>query len=196
MATSDDASDDPVAEYCRNAGIQCFRGSLDDVVGRFAAAAAEANADIVVRLTGDCPFLDPWLSGLVLSLLTETGCDFATNADGGSWPDGLDTEVFTVNALQAVDTEALSQTEREHVTPFITSRRDRFDVRSCPSPIPGLSGHRWTLDDPADIEFLRQVAPHLPVDRAPGVSDVLAVLRRHPNRARGETADRNAGFAA
>jgi glutamate-1-semialdehyde 2,1-aminomutase len=195
VATSDDPSDDPVAAYCDGAGIRCYRGSLNDVVGRFAAAAEEAKADVVIRLTGDCPFLDPWLSGLVLSLLTETRCDFATNADGGTWPDGLDTEVFTMEALRAVDREATRQVEREHVTPFITSRRDRFVVRSLPSPIPGIARHRWTLDDAADLDFIRRIAEHLPKDRAPNVSEILALLRDRPDIRRVSLPERNEGYA-
>lgn len=194
VATSADASDDPVAAWCVQSGVRCVRGPLDDVLHRFAMAAEATGADSVLRLTGDCPFLDPWLAGLVLAVRTQSGCDFATNADIGTWPDGLDAEAISVAALRAADAEATRKAEREHVTPFVTAQRSRFDVRSVPCPIEGLQDHRWTLDTPEDLDYLKAIAAHLPADRAPHLMEILAVLERNPQIRRTAAPQRNAAY--
>lgn len=194
VATSTDPSDDPVATWCDSASVRCVRGPLDDVLHRFVLAAEATGASTVLRLTGDCPFLDPWLAGLVLALQTQTGCDFATNADGGTWPDGLDAEAIAVDALRAADAAATRRAEREHVTPYITARRLRFDIRSIACPIEGLQDHRWTLDTPEDLDYLGRIAVHLPQERPPHLMEILAILERGDVVVRGRAPQRNAGY--
>lgn len=181
IATSDQPDDDAIAAWAKEYGIACHRGPLDDVLARFALAAAAEGADIILRLTGDCPLLDPQVCGQVLALLKRQGLDYASNVSPQTWPDGLDCEAFTRAALDVAMTEAAPGPEREHVTPFIRERRDRFKVGGVSCPLPGLHQERWTLDEQRDLDFLGQVVAKLPDStRPPSYLEVLAVLDAHP----------------
>jgi len=155
VATSVDPSDEEIVEWCTEAGVRCFRGSLDDVLSRFAEAADHAEAGIVVRITADCPLIDPKLVDSVVRHLLDGDLDYC--GLGGEFPDGLDCEVMTAEALGRAHTEASLASEREHVTPYL-QRPDRgFRVGSV-EPFVGREHHRWTLDRLEDLSFLRAVA--------------------------------------
>ena len=193
IATSIGADDDAIAAWAKDFGITCHRGPLDDVLERFAQAARAENADIVMRLTGDCPLLDPQVCGEVLALLKRTGSAYASNASPPSWPDGLDCEAFTRAALDTAAAEATRPADREHVTVFIRDRRHRFPQASLVCPLPDLHGERWTLDEPDDLMFLEAVAEKLPA--TPSYLDVLAALDAKPTlRAINGRITRNEGF--
>lgn len=195
VATSSAGVDDEIEGWCKSSKVPCFRGSEADVLGRFAGAAKASGADIVIRLTADCPLLDPAVIGQTIRLRAVTGADYASNVDPPTWPDGVDCEVFTAKALLAAASEATRQTDREHVTPFLRNNRDRFSAENLVSPLPGLAAERWTLDTQEDLAFLRAVAAELPRERAPSYLDVLAVLDRAPHlREINRNAIRNAGF--
>jgi glutamate-1-semialdehyde 2,1-aminomutase/spore coat polysaccharide biosynthesis protein SpsF len=194
IATSTGADDDAVADWAKGAGVACHRGPLDDVLARFVIAARAEAADYVMRLTADCPFLDPQVAGQVLALLKRGGLDYASNVAPASWPDGLDCEAFTMAALLAADRDASRATDREHVTLFIRDRRHRFKSQGVVCPLPGLAAERWTLDEPADLEFLEAVAAHLPA--RPSYLEVLGALDAHPElRAINARIKRNEGLA-
>ncbi|MDE2374403.1 MAG: glycosyltransferase family protein, partial [Hyphomicrobiales bacterium] len=180
IATSDSAADDVVADWAIKHNISVHRGSEHDVLARFAGAAKASGADIVVRLTADCPFLDPQVVAQTVRLRAVTGADYASNIDPPTWPDGLDCEVLTAAALLDAASEAKRPSDREHVTPFVRNNRARFSAETLVAPLPGLAGERWTLDTPADLKFLSAVAERLPADRPPSHLDVLAVLDREP----------------
>lgn len=194
IATSREGEDDAISAWAEAAGITCHRGPLDDVLERFAQAARAENADLVMRLTADCPLLDPHVCGEVLALLKRCGVAYASNASPATWPDGLDCEVFTRAALDAAAAEATRPSDREHVTVFIRDRRYRFPQASLVCPLPGLGAERWTLDEPADLKFLDAVAEHLP--EKPSYLDVLTVLDAQPDlRDINARISRNEGFA-
>jgi glutamate-1-semialdehyde aminotransferase/spore coat polysaccharide biosynthesis protein SpsF (cytidylyltransferase family) len=196
VATSSALADDAVAAWCRANGVALHRGSENDVLDRYAGAVRDSGARIVVRITADCPFLDPAVVGATVRLRATTGADYASNVDPPTWPDGLDCEVMTVEALLAAAVEAARPSDREHVTPFIRNNRARFSVETLVAPLPGLAGERWTLDTPADLEFLSAVAGRLPADRVPSYLDILDVLDREPELRKINGDDvRNAGFA-
>jgi glutamate-1-semialdehyde 2,1-aminomutase len=194
LATSDDPSDAPLSAWCEEHGLACVRGPLHDVLSRVVLAADVSNADNILRLTGDCPFLDPWAAGLVVAALRETGADYATNADGGTWPDGLDAEAVTRDALRAADENAVGPVEREHVLPHLRRNQARYKTQSVPCPIPGIGGHRWTVDTKDDLAFLRGIAAHLAADRPPSMIEILEILRAHPELARADEPSRNEGY--
>lgn len=196
VATTVAPSDDPVAAWCAERDIPCHRGPEQDVLARYAQAAMVEGADIVLRLTGDCPFLDPAICGQVLRLLKETGADYATNQSPPTWPDGLDCEVMTASALKTAHLEATRPSDREHVTAFLANNRYRFKVHNLTCAVPGLAAHRWTVDEPADLAYLRAIAAHLPADRAPSHLDILSVLDSVPGlRQQQAPAVRDEGFA-
>lgn len=156
VATSVEASDDPLADALAGAGIACFRGSLHDVLDRFVGAARSARADRVVRLTGDCPLMDFDLIDRALGLLADESLDYVSNVDPPTYPDGLDVEAFTLAALARAHAEATAAADREHVTPFIRNRKDLFRA-TCWQGVGDLSALRWTVDHPDDLEHVRSL---------------------------------------
>jgi spore coat polysaccharide biosynthesis protein SpsF (cytidylyltransferase family) len=154
VATSVEKSDDELAATIVQHGFECFRGDLADVLGRFAAAASHCSADIVVRLTGDCPLMDADLVDLSIRTLISGNYAYVSNVDPPTFPNGLDVEAFTYDALMRADNEAELPTDREHVTPFIRRNKALFPQTNIRS-IVDLSPLRWTVDHPDDLEFVR-----------------------------------------
>lgn len=154
VATSDDPSDDALAEVLAHHGVACFRGSLDDVLDRLHGAASHYGADRVVRLTGDCPLMDADLIDNALAILATGTADYVSNVDPPTYPDGLDVEAFTFEALHRAWQEAALPVEREHVTPYIRTHKNLFR-NVCWSGLSDLSGLRWTVDHPDDLEYVR-----------------------------------------
>lgn len=197
VATSTANGDDPIAAWCAEHGVACHRGSEQDVLDRHALAARQERADVVLRITADCPLLDPQVCGQVLLLLERARVAYASNVDPPSWPDGLDCEVFTAEALRAAAAEATRPADREHVTGFLRNRRRRFPSASLTCPLPGLARERWTLDTPEDLAFLRAVVERLPRDRAPSHVEVVRVLDGAPHlREINSASKRNEGLVA
>lgn len=160
VVTSTDLSDDPLAEAASACGFAVFRGDLNDVLERYAAAAEHFAADIVVRMTGDCPLIDPQVVDAVVALRAENGADYASNVAPATFADGWDVECFTRAALERARTEATAQAEREHVTVWM--RRD--DVGLCHANHTALidSSHlRLTVDYPDDLAMVARVVDRL-----------------------------------
>ena len=180
VATSLDPADDAIAEVAAQAGLGCFRGSLEDVLDRFYQAAREHRPGHVVRLTADCPLADWEVIDRAVGFALDGGHDYASNTLKPTWPDGLDVEVMTFAALEAAWREAKSPAEREHVTFHIYSHPERFRLGSLENDI-DLSGMRWTVDEPSDLEFVRAVYDALYPDRpAFTTRDILQLLRERP----------------
>lgn len=177
-ATTTAAGDDPVADEALRLGADVFRGSEDDVLARYHDTAAACGAGVIMRVTSDCPLLDPGVAAAVLRLRAETGADYAANNMPPGWPHGLDCEAFTAAALAAAEKNARAAGEREHVTPWL---RNHPGITRANLEGPGAAGHRWTLDYPEDLAFFEALFAHLPPPPAlPGMEDVLSVLERHP----------------
>ncbi len=195
VATSEDASDDAIEGLCRQLGVISYRGSLDDVLDRFYRAALPYEPDHVVRLTGDCPLVDPALIDALIDFHLEHGYDYSSNCHVPSLPDGLDAEVMRFAALEAAWREARLPSEREHVTPFIRTHPERFRIGLWRHPV-DRSRLRWTVDEPEDFEFVSRVYAALyPHDPSFGMQDVLDLLARRPELAAiNQGLRRNAGF--
>jgi spore coat polysaccharide biosynthesis protein SpsF len=193
VATTDQAADEPIRRFCAERGIACFDGSEQDVLDRFVQAARFAGAgaaDGIVRITADCPLIDPAVIDQVVTLYLESGVDYVSNVQPPTFPDGLDVEVFRFSALLTAWREAKLQSEREHVTPYLRNHPEQFAARNLTHDN-DLSALRWTLDEPADYELLRRVVNALE-QRNPGfrLADVLQLLAEHP-----EWQDLNRDFA-
>ena len=180
LATSDDISDDALAAWCAAHHQRCIRGPLDDVLARYVLAAQQTNADIIMRLTGDCPLLDPAVCAEVIRLYQREHAQYASNIGERTWPQGLDNEVFSSDALYRADKQAMTQPEREHVTPYIRNHPERFAAANLVCPKPDLGRERWTLDTPTDYAFLQKIAAQHSADRAPAYTEVLDILARIP----------------
>jgi spore coat polysaccharide biosynthesis protein SpsF len=178
VATSVDPSDDLLADVVQAAGVAVFRGALDDVLDRFHAAAASVGPEHVVRLTGDCPLVDPALVDHIVAEHLAHGADYTSNSLQRSWPDGLDVEVMRMAALAEARRIAELPSEREHVTPRL--HRDPFR-RHAVVHGEDLAALRWVVDHAADLATVRAVFARLhPVDPAFGFADVLALQRAEP----------------
>ena len=155
LATSDHPRDDALAAYVRELGYAVARGSECDVLDRFARAAKAHDAQVVVRITADCPLIDPDIIDAVVELRARDGADYASNTDPATFPDGLDVEVFTAASLKRAADAATRPFDREHVTPFL--RRDPFRCAALRHDN-DLSGLRWTVDEAADLAVIDRLA--------------------------------------
>ena len=161
VATSTLPADDIIDAWCVRNGISCYRGSETDVLSRYIGAVEATSADVIVRLTGDCPFLDPAVIGEVIQLRKMKNADYATNTDPPTYSDGLDVEVFTRALLETTYREATRPSDRDTVTRFMVRNRHRFRAANLVCPLPGLVNERWVLDSPEDYEFICKVAEKL-----------------------------------
>ena len=174
VVTSVDSSDDPLAAILAERRIPSFRGDLNDVLARYACAARTHDSDIVVRLTGDCPLIDPEIIDRIIDLLDSTGSDYASNVDPPSYADGLDVEAFTRATLERADREASSLAEREHVTLWMRSEQAGLR-RACLTSLVDSSHLRLTVDYPDDLAVVRRLVNAL--GDAPAHGDHYDMLR-------------------
>lgn len=155
VATSTESSDDVLVEHLKELGFEYFRGSESDVLSRYMGAAETHNADVVVRITGDCPLVDSNLVDFCVDKFCTSSCDYLSNTDPPSFPDGLDVEVFSSSALRTAFAEATAIFDREHVTPFLRAN-SRYVLEKVLSKV-DYSSSRWTLDEQTDFEVIENV---------------------------------------
>jgi glutamate-1-semialdehyde aminotransferase/spore coat polysaccharide biosynthesis protein SpsF (cytidylyltransferase family) len=184
LATTTRPEDRALMDLASKLGIAGFAGDEDDVLDRFYHAARAHWADVVVRLTGDCPLHDPAVIDCVIQAYRDAddAVDYVSNAAPPTYPDGLDVEVFSFALLERMWSDAAQPADREHVTTFVRSRLDQFRTFNVRHEGTDLSGLRWTLDEPADLEFLRWVFGMFGGRDDFDWRDVLALLRDHPDR--------------
>ena len=181
IATTANASDDPIAALCAQLGVPCHRGSEHDVLSRYADAARLHGADVVVRITSDCPLIHPALVDQVIAAYEEGDSDYVSNMLPPTWPYGMAVEVFSAAALQQAHAEATQAAEREHVTPFLYWHPERYRLRNVASPV-DLSHHRWTVDTPEDYELVRRLFETLhPINPEFTQDHILTLLDAHPD---------------
>jgi glutamate-1-semialdehyde aminotransferase/spore coat polysaccharide biosynthesis protein SpsF (cytidylyltransferase family) len=193
LATSDDPSDDPLAAAVSAAGFRVFRGSLTDVLSRFAGAARSVNADVVVRVTGDCPLLDPDLLDEMIEQFLANEVDYLSNVVPPTYPDGLDLEIMRLRALEAAEKNATPGHQREHVTPYLRENPGQFRLANHPRPQGDASKQGWSVDRPRDLAFVDELIGATGVS-SPRLADLLAVLERRPDlKERSAMTSRNEG---
>ena len=178
LATSTNEDDNPIAELCQQIGLPCSRGSLDDVLDRYYQTATKAKATIIVRITADCPVIDPVVVDAVVTACRAGGYDYYGIT--GGFPDGLDVEIFRYEALARAWREATLKSEREHVGPFLGKHPELFKLGGL-HLFEGLSHHRWTVDEPHDYALLQAIYDRLDrPDRVFLTNDILALMDREP----------------
>ncbi len=182
IATTTDPVDDPVAAFGAAADVPVVRGSMHDVLDRYLQAARQLQAEVIVRLTGDCPFIDPALldSNLETFFAHQPPLDFAANRlpEGRTVPIGLDTEICTIAALERAAREATAPHQREHVMPYFYENPGLFYILHI-RHTPDFGAYRWTLDTPEDLALLRAIAAHFPDDSFSWL-EVLQLVHTHP----------------
>ncbi len=179
LATGADNKNNSLADHVQKLGYGVFRGSENDVLDRYYGAALAADADIAVRITGDCPLIDPGVVDSVIEALISSGADYASNISPPTFPDGLDTEAFTFAALKTAWEKAQKPFEREHVTPYIREP-GRFKTVNVSSG-EDFSAERWTVDEPVDLEVVLNVFRHFQPSRTFGWKDVLDLRQQQPH---------------
>ncbi len=179
-----DKADDDVAEIAADAGYFVTRGSQLDVLARYAKAAREINAKTVIRVTSDCPLIDPQIAGQVLALLSDANVDYAANNLPPKFPHGLDCEAFSTDLLFAAEANAKTTYQREHVTPWMRSHAS-VSKANLRGPGGGVEKMRWTLDQPEDLAFFRALEQAFGPDTATaGAQELVAFCLRRPDLAK------------
>jgi spore coat polysaccharide biosynthesis protein SpsF len=181
VATTQEHRDDPIEDYCRGRDTAVFRGSEADVLDRYHGAAAEYGLDVIVRVTADCPLIDPTLVDEMVGLFRAHGgtYDVVTNRNPLTFPDGTDLDVISRAALDEAWVRATLSRHREHVVPFFWETG--FRVFNYEDPQREFRRHRWTLDYPEDFELIRRILEALHGEgRLFTRHDILAFLAAHP----------------
>jgi spore coat polysaccharide biosynthesis protein SpsF len=182
IATTTEPRDDALVELAASIGVAVFRGDEHDVLARYAGAAAAHAAEVVVRVTADCPLIDPdVLDRCVRRLQGDDGLDYVSNTLRRTYPRGLDVEVLRRATLDAADREATDPADREHVTRFVWRQPERFRLANVADDV-DHSDLRWTVDTPADLALVRAVYADLyPADPAFGYAEALRHALAHPH---------------
>ena len=182
VATTDTASDDEIGTECAGLQVSCFRGSEHNVLDRYLRAAECFRSDVIVRVTADCPLIDPAIVDEVVAACVEKQVDLACNDVPHTFPRGLDVEAFTIETLRRVQDMADQPYQREHVTPLIYERPDIFRTYSVRGDR-DLSHLRWTVDTPADLTLTRAIYAHFENRDDFGWREALELVDSHPELA-------------
>jgi len=180
VATTIDKKDDAIAAVCEKIGVDYFRGSETDVLDRYYQAAKKFGCQNIIRITGDCPLIDPTVVDQVIEFYEQENLDYAANTNPPTYPDGLDTEIFSMAALEKAWREAKLPSNREHVTVYIWQHPELFKQKFLKNAV-DLSAKRWTLDNPEDYEFIKKVYDALyPAKPDFTMNDILEFLKANP----------------
>ncbi len=180
LATTTREVDTPLADLVHAHGIPVFRGECDDVLDRYYQAATTFHAQTIVRVTGDCPLIDPHVIDLVVHVFLQNHYDYVTNTLQPTYPDGLDVEVFSYETLTKAWNEATLSSEREHVTAYIRNHPKKFTQHDVKNPV-DLSKYRWTVDNQEDLAFVREIYRRLySKEKIFYMEDILTLLQHHP----------------
>ena len=182
IATTTNTLDDCIEEYCDKNEIPCFRGSEQDVLQRYRDAADFYDANVIVRINSDCPFIDPIeVDHAIMTWFDkQPNIEYASNILEETYPVGMHIEVFSREALERATLEASSPDEREHVTPYIYRNPELFNLHSITCS-ENLSHFRWTVDYPEDLHFICKVADILISEKSKfGMWEIVDLLRKNP----------------
>lgn len=183
VATCESSNNDVIRDLCKRENILCFSGNEDDVLDRYYQAAKSfdlSNDDIIVRITSDCPMIDPQIIDKVIKAFLNEKADYASNVQRPTFPDGLDCEVFTFTALAESWKNATMKSEREHVTQFMRKYPETFKIISYENDT-DLSNYRWTVDQEEDFQLVKEIYEKL-YETNPNflTADVLDLLDKNP----------------
>lgn len=180
VATTTERTDDILCDWLTSKGFAYFRGSERDVLDRFWQCAKLYRADVIVRVTADDPLKDSEIIDEALGMLMDSETvDYVSNTLTPTYPEGLDVEVFRFSSLEKANAEATLDSEREHVTPYIWKNRAKFKSLNLEMN-PNLSGWRWTVDKPEDLEFVRSLLRLVGNDMFTGYRDLIEIVKKNP----------------
>lgn len=185
VATTILPEDDVVEKFCTENNILFSRGSSEDVLSRYYEAAKKFEAEIVIRITSDCPVIDPQILDTMIEEFTAASktknIDYMSNSIQRTFPRGLDVEIFTFDVLEKIFNEAVQTYEREHVTPYIYQHPEIFKIKNFAGE-KDYSFHRWTVDTPADYELIKKIYDELyDPEKIFLFSDILKLFEQQPD---------------
>jgi spore coat polysaccharide biosynthesis protein SpsF len=183
VATTEKKADDAIVSECESLGVSVFRGSEDDVLARYYQAARGFSADCIVRITSDCPLIDPEIIDRVAQAFLDNNPDYASNTLESTYPRGLDVEVFTFGALEKAWLEASEDFQHVHVTPYIYLHPEQFKMLSVKGD-EDWSCYRWTVDTKEDLDLVRAIYEKIDRDDFFSWRDVLCLFREEPSLAK------------
>lgn len=195
VATSINKNNIPLIKFCLSKNIRVFIGSEEDVLDRFYQLAKLIHPIHIVRITSDCPVIDTSIIDSIIKAHLVTNSDYTSNTISDTFPDGLDTEIFTFSALEKTWREAKLFSEREHVTPYIKKNPDYFSINSIISPV-DYNKMRWTIDTEFDYKFLKLIFKKLyNQNNFFGINEILKLLKEEPYlEAMNSNIQRNEGY--
>lgn len=179
VATTIQPKDDILAQFCQSLNIPVWRGSEEDVLSRYGEAAQAFHADVIVRISGDCPLIDPEIVEQAISLFQTGHYDYVSNVIQRTYPRGMDVEVFSRKALNQALVEAKAQPEREHVTPYFYRHPELFKLGNL-EQTSDQSDYRLTVDTKEDLELITRIIKKFPDSQPFVLKDIIAVLTKHP----------------
>ena len=183
VATTTDEADDPIGTWCGEHGVQVYRGSHFDVLDRYYQAALQTDADVIIRVTADCPLIDAKVIDQLFAFYQKEEADFAANRLPPPWhrtyPIGLDTEIVSMAMLKKAWAEAGEKFEREHVMPWFYDQEGRCRVRIMDNAL-DCGQHRWTVDTPEDYRMMQLLFEKLDDPETAGWEEILDVIRKNP----------------
>jgi len=181
VATTIKDNEQPIVELCEKLGIDYYRGSEQDVLSRYYETARKYKVDVIVRLTSDCPIIDPEIIDKVINLYlnNEGSVDYVSNTLERTYPRGLDTEVFSFEALSKAYHDAVLQRDREHVTAYFYTNPELFKLQGLKNE-ESCGYHRWTVDTNEDFELIRKIIESLyPINKNFRMNDVIALINKN-----------------
>jgi spore coat polysaccharide biosynthesis protein SpsF (cytidylyltransferase family) len=179
LATSTNFVDRPLVKIAEQENILTFTGNPTDVLDRYYQASLKFNIDPIIRITGDCPLIDPKLITNMLDFFQHEKYDFISNNLNPTYPDGLDVSIFSFNVLEKTWKKANLQSEREHVVPYITKHKNIFKIFSYENS-KNLSNYRWTVDEKNDLIFVRKIYHLMKPKTIFYTNDVLKLIKQNP----------------
>ncbi len=183
VATTAADSDQAIVEESARLGVAHFRGPEQDVLDRYYGAARVAQADVIVRITSDCPLIDPKVVDLTIRAFVAQGADYASSSLERTYPRGLDTEVFTFAALERASSMADQPHEREHVTPFFYEHPGMFKIVSVKGET-DYSRYRWALDTPEDLRLIRTIYSRVANRDTFAWTEIIKIMENEPDLAK------------
>lgn len=179
IATTIQKEDDIIVKIAKENGIAVFRGSEIDVLDRYYNCAKKFNADPIIRITSDCPLIDPFLVDDILEFYMKHNFDYVSNTIVPTYPDGLDIEIFSFKTLENAAINAKMRSEREHVSPYIKNHPEKFKLYNYMNK-KDLSTYRWTVDEKKDLIFVRKIFKKMNPKSVFGYEKILELLSKFP----------------
>ena len=179
VATTELKEDDIIEKTSKDNKIDCFRGNSENVLDRFYECAKEFQLKVIIRITADCPLIDPKIVDSIIEIFNSGKFDYVHNMEPRTFPDGLDIEVFTFKILEEAQKNAKLPSEKEHVTPYFRNNKDKFKIKNVINE-KNMSFHRWTLDYQEDLDLIRNIVSQIK-NRPILMNDIINLFNHKPD---------------